>query len=183
MASQPEAAATPARAGATTRQRTGKTPQSQKTKEQPRLAPRPISKSKKAKKKGKQPAAKKTVMTLYGFHSSSCSWRVRLALALKGFQIGKDVEYVPVDLKTGQQKTENYAKINPVQVRLPPRSSKEAVLEDIAPFLCLTLQLVCLPAARLISTIQLIPAITILAPRSKMRGNWLTPNLVSSSIL
>mmetsp|Transcript_35505 Transcript_35505/g.46704 ORF Transcript_35505/g.46704 Transcript_35505/m.46704 type:complete len:156 (+) Transcript_35505:122-589(+) len=115
LATQPEAQSSPARTGATTRQRSGKTPQSQKTKEQPKLAPRPISKSKKSKKKGKKEAAKKAVMTLYGYWRSSCSWRVRLALALKGFNIGKDVEFVPVHLVQdgGQHRAESYTKINP----------------------------------------------------------------------
>lgn len=84
------------------------------------MAPRPISKSKKSKKKGKQAAAKKSIMTLYGYWRSSCTWRLRLALAIKGFNIGKDVEYIPVHLVKdgGQHKTEEYSKMNPAQVRL-----------------------------------------------------------------
>ena len=50
-------------------------------------------------KKGKKAAEKKrTVMTLYGYWRSGCTWRVRLALALKGFNYGKEVEYIPVHL-------------------------------------------------------------------------------------
>ena len=54
-------------------------------------------------------------MTLYGYWRSSCSWRVRLALALKGFHMGKEVEYVPVHLVKdgGQHKAESYTKLNP----------------------------------------------------------------------
>lgn len=79
------------------------------------MAPKPISKAKKGKKKGKVTAVKKTAMTLYGYWRSSCSWRVRLALALKGFHMGKEVEYVPVHLVKdgGQHKAESYTKLNP----------------------------------------------------------------------
>lgn len=43
-------------------------------------------------------------MTLYGYWRSGCTWRVRLVLALKGFNFGKEVEYVPVHLvKDGGQ--------------------------------------------------------------------------------
>ena len=117
MASQPEATSK-ARKGATTRQITGKIPQSQKATTPARLAPKPISKAKKGKKgkgKGKAAAAKKTLMTMYGYWRSSCSWRVRLVLALKGFHLGKEVEYLPIHLVKdgGQQKSDSYTKLNP----------------------------------------------------------------------
>ena len=65
---------------------------------QPKLAPKPISKAKGSKKKSKVAAAKKPLMTLYGYWRSGCTWRVRLTLALKGFTLGKDIEYLPVHL-------------------------------------------------------------------------------------
>ena len=57
--------------------------------------PRSSTKSKKGKKAAEK---KKPVMTLYGYWRSGCTWRVRLCLALKGFNYGKEVEYVPVHL-------------------------------------------------------------------------------------
>lgn len=84
----------------------------------PKLAPKPISKAKKTKKKGKGAAAKKAVMSLYGYWRSGCTWRVRLVLALKGMTLGKEVDYIPVHLVKdgGEQKQETYSKINPAQV-------------------------------------------------------------------
>lgn len=57
-------------------------------------------------------------MTLYGYWRSGCTWRVRLALALKGFTLGKDIEYIPIHLVKdgGEQKQEAYTKINPSQM-------------------------------------------------------------------
>ena len=54
-------------------------------------------------------------MTLYGYWRSGCTWRVRLALRLKGFNLGKDIEYIPVHLLKdgGEQKSEAYTKLNP----------------------------------------------------------------------
>lgn len=80
----------------------------------PKIAPKVISKAKNSKKKGKA-AAKKPIMTLYGYWRSGCTWRVRLVLALKGFNYGKEVEYVPVHLVKdgGEQKMDAYTKINP----------------------------------------------------------------------
>uniref|UniRef100_A0A8C7YGB9 Maleylacetoacetate isomerase n=1 Tax=Oryzias sinensis TaxID=183150 RepID=A0A8C7YGB9_9TELE len=50
---------------------------------------------------------------LYSYFRSSCSWRVRIAFALKG------IEYnlVPVNLikDGGQQRSEQYSKLNPMQ--------------------------------------------------------------------
>lgn len=91
-----ETTPTPATAGATTRQRSGKATPAKP--QQPKLAPKPISKAKKSKKKGKGVAAKKALMTLHGYWRSGCSWRVRLALALKSFGLGKEVDFVPVHL-------------------------------------------------------------------------------------
>jgi maleylpyruvate isomerase len=50
-------------------------------------------------------------MKLYGFWRSSCSWRVRIALAHKGL----DYEYVPVNLARdgGEQYKEEYGAVNP----------------------------------------------------------------------
>ncbi|XP_042911446.1 maleylacetoacetate isomerase [Parasteatoda tepidariorum] len=46
---------------------------------------------------------------LYSYFRSSCSWRVRIALAYKGI----DYECKTVDLLAGQQYSESYLKINP----------------------------------------------------------------------
>ena len=64
-------------------------------------------------------AVKKNLMTLYGYWRSGCTWRVRLVLALKGFHIGDQIEYIPVNLISkdgGEHKQEAYTKINPSQV-------------------------------------------------------------------
>ena len=54
-------------------------------------------------------------MQLYGYWRSGATWRVRLALALKGFNYGKEVEYTPVHLvkEGGEQKSAAYTKLNP----------------------------------------------------------------------
>lgn len=46
---------------------------------------------------------------LYSYFRSSCSWRVRTALALKGI----DYEYKAVNLLKGEQKNDDYKEINP----------------------------------------------------------------------
>jgi len=48
---------------------------------------------------------------LYGFWRSSCSWRVRLALAAKAIEY----EYVPVNLRAGLHSAAPYASVNPMQ--------------------------------------------------------------------
>ena len=48
-------------------------------------------------------------MKLFGYWRSSASYRVRIALNLKGI----DVEHIPVNLRAGEQREDNYAKINP----------------------------------------------------------------------
>ena len=50
--------------------------------------------------------------TLYSYYRSSCSWRVRLALELKGLVY----RTVPVDLLGGGQDSESYLGINPAGV-------------------------------------------------------------------
>lgn len=57
-------------------------------------------------------------MTLFGYWRSGCTWRVRLALALKGFSIGKEVEYSAVHLvkEGGEQKKDAFTKVNPAQM-------------------------------------------------------------------
>jgi maleylpyruvate isomerase len=52
-------------------------------------------------------------MKLYGFWRSSCSWRVRIALAYKGIEH----EYEPVDLARdgGEQLKDGYREVNPMQ--------------------------------------------------------------------
>lgn len=46
---------------------------------------------------------------LYSYFRSSCSWRVRIALALKGIEY----EYKAVNLLKGEQKGEAYKQVNP----------------------------------------------------------------------
>ncbi len=48
-------------------------------------------------------------MQLYSFFNSSTSYRVRIALALKGL----DYQYRPVDLRAGEQRAEYYLEVNP----------------------------------------------------------------------
>jgi len=50
-----------------------------------------------------------TKPVLYSYFRSSCSWRVRIALAFKGI----DYEYKPVNLLKGEQLSEDYKKLNP----------------------------------------------------------------------
>nr|QUF59422.1 glutathione S-transferase GSTZ3 [Brachionus angularis] len=52
-----------------------------------------------------------TKPVLYNFFRSSASWRVRIALGLKGI----DYEYRPVNLYTGEQLSEEFTKINAKQ--------------------------------------------------------------------
>ena len=67
----------------------------------------------------KKPAtvSSKKLMTLFGYWRSGATWRVRLALFLKGFSFDKDIEYIPVDLAKGDQHKDNYARLNPAKVR------------------------------------------------------------------
>ena len=48
-------------------------------------------------------------MSLYGYYRSSTSYRVRIALALKGIEVAQ----VPVNLLKGEQRSEDYLAINP----------------------------------------------------------------------
>ena len=48
---------------------------------------------------------------LYGFSKSSCSWRVRLALAAKGVAY----QFVAVNLPAAHNKTDEFASLNPMQ--------------------------------------------------------------------
>lgn len=48
-------------------------------------------------------------MKLYNFHRSSASFRVRIAMNLKGL----DYEYVPVNLAAGESRTASYEAVNP----------------------------------------------------------------------
>lgn len=49
-------------------------------------------------------------MQLYSYSSSSCAWRVRIALHLKGL----DFEYKAVDLLKGEHLTPEFLKLNPL---------------------------------------------------------------------
>ncbi|XP_036398682.1 maleylacetoacetate isomerase isoform X1 [Megalops cyprinoides] len=57
--------------------------------------------------------ASQTKPVLHGYFRSSCSWRVRIALALKGIEY----DQVPVNLikDGGQQLTDQYKALNPMQ--------------------------------------------------------------------
>ncbi|XP_011615419.2 maleylacetoacetate isomerase isoform X3 [Takifugu rubripes] len=57
--------------------------------------------------------ASQTKPVLHGYFRSSCSWRVRIAFALKGVEF----DQVPVNLikDGGQQLTEQYKTLNPMQ--------------------------------------------------------------------
>jgi maleylpyruvate isomerase len=50
-------------------------------------------------------------MKLYSFWRSTCSWRVRIALGLKGI----DYQYQPVNLAAGEQHRDDYARLNPMR--------------------------------------------------------------------
>jgi maleylpyruvate isomerase len=50
-------------------------------------------------------------MKLYGFWRSTCTWRVRIALALKGIEH----DYQPVHLLKGEQHSDDYSRKNPMQ--------------------------------------------------------------------
>ena len=51
-------------------------------------------------------------VTLYSYWRSSCSWRVRISMALKGIEY----EYVPVHLVKAEQKSVDYSEKNPNQL-------------------------------------------------------------------
>ncbi|XP_020485763.2 maleylacetoacetate isomerase isoform X2 [Labrus bergylta] len=57
--------------------------------------------------------ATQTKPVLHGYFRSSCSWRVRIAFALKGIEY----DQVPVNLikDGGQQRTQEYKTLNPMQ--------------------------------------------------------------------
>lgn len=63
------------------------------------------------------------MMQLYGYFRSSASYRVRIALNLKGLA----VEHIPVNLLQGEQRTEEYAAINPQQL-VPALVTEEGAL-------------------------------------------------------
>jgi maleylacetoacetate isomerase len=50
-------------------------------------------------------------VVLYSYWRSSCSWRVRLSLALKGI----DYEYKAVNLLKSEQTDQSYVNLNPLQ--------------------------------------------------------------------
>ena len=64
------------------------------------------------------PQGAKKLMTLYGYWRSGASWRVRLALGLKGFRMDGDdqqVEYIPINLFKNEHDSALYAKLNPAK--------------------------------------------------------------------
>ena len=58
--------------------------------------------------------AQESIPKLYSYWRSSCSWRVRTSLALKGIEY----EYIPVHLVKdgGQQHTDEYKQLNPQEL-------------------------------------------------------------------
>ncbi|KAG0586737.1 hypothetical protein M758_2G057900 [Ceratodon purpureus] len=50
-------------------------------------------------------------VTLWGFYASSCTWRVRLALGLKGIPY----EYKALNISNGEHKSEEFKKVSPLQ--------------------------------------------------------------------
>ena len=93
------------------------------SKKAPKKVAKPAAKAATKKTIAKKPAAKgsgKKLMTLYGYWRSGATWRVRLALFLKGFSFDKDIEYIPVHLVKdgGEQHKPEYVKLNPAKVRL-----------------------------------------------------------------
>src|SRR2546423_10831478 len=50
-------------------------------------------------------------MKLYGFWRSTCTWRVRIALAMKGL----DYDYQAVHLLEGEQHRDEFARKNPMR--------------------------------------------------------------------
>ncbi|KAM9293850.1 maleylacetoacetate isomerase [Gastrophryne carolinensis] len=50
---------------------------------------------------------------LFGYFRSSCTWRVRIALALKGIEY--DLHAINLIQDGGQQKTDEYKRVNPMQ--------------------------------------------------------------------
>lgn len=64
-------------------------------------------------------------MQLYSYCRSSCSWRVRIALAYKGVQY----EYKAVDLAQGEQFNEDFKKLNPF-CTVPVLVDSDFVLSD-----------------------------------------------------
>jgi len=51
-------------------------------------------------------------VTLYSYYQSSCAWRVRLAMELKGIPF----EYKAINLATGEHLSEEYRKLSPLQL-------------------------------------------------------------------
>jgi len=49
-------------------------------------------------------------VTLYSYYRSTCSWRVRISLALKKI----NYTYIPINLVKAENKTESYLAINPM---------------------------------------------------------------------
>eukprot|EP01122_Echinamoeba_exundans_P013860 TRINITY_DN611_c0_g1_i2.p2 TRINITY_DN611_c0_g1~~TRINITY_DN611_c0_g1_i2.p2 ORF type:complete len:114 (+),score=17.40 TRINITY_DN611_c0_g1_i2:37-378(+) len=71
-------------------------------------------------------------LTLYGYWRSSASWRVRIALNLKGI----DYDYRPVNLikDGGEQYKDEYKALNPIQLlpTLVLEDGKTALTESLA---------------------------------------------------
>lgn len=64
-------------------------------------------------------------LKLYSYWRSSCSWRVRIALNLKGLPY----EYKSVNIAQGEQFTEEFTKLNPLQF-VPTLVDGDLILSD-----------------------------------------------------
>lgn len=52
-------------------------------------------------------------MELYSYFRSSAAYRVRIAFNLKGLQAGEDYQLIAVNLVAGEQRSEDFLKVNP----------------------------------------------------------------------
>ncbi|XP_043726335.1 glutathione S-transferase 2-like isoform X2 [Telopea speciosissima] len=78
-----------------------------------------------AKNAGVSILQEQTKLKLYSYWRSSCSWRVRIALNLKGLKY----EYKAVNLLKGEQFSSDYSKLNPLNY-VPVLVDEDIVLAD-----------------------------------------------------
>lgn len=67
---------------------------------------------------------KSSIPKLYNYFRSSASWRVRIALNLKKIKY----DYIPINLVKGEQKDEEFTKLNPMKVKKKSKKSLNFVL-------------------------------------------------------
>eukprot|EP00249_Psilotum_nudum_P004529 c18044_g1_i1 orf=696-1373(-) len=78
-----------------------------------------------ADSQGCMPDESKKQLRLYNYWRSSCSWRVRIALAYKGIQY----EYIAVNILKGEHLTEEYTGLNPLHL-VPTLEDGDFVVSD-----------------------------------------------------